>query len=58
MTFDGRTWTLTREQPDFSDFNFSQRYVGELDGDVIRGAWEINEDGTWRKDFDVTYTRA
>jgi hypothetical protein len=58
MTFDGRTWTLTREQPDFSDFNFSQRYVGELEGDVIRGAWNINEDGTWRKDFDMNYTRA
>jgi hypothetical protein len=58
MTFDGRTWTLTREKPDFSDFNFAQRYVGELEGDTIRGAWEINDDGTWRKDFDLTYTRA
>jgi len=25
---------------------------------VIRGAWNINEDGTWRKDFDMNYTRA
>ena len=41
-----------------SAFNFSQRYVGELDGDTIRGAWEITEDGMWRKDFDLTYTRA
>ena len=69
MTFDGRTWTLTREQPDFSDFSFSQRYVGELDGDTIRGEWQRigggppadgdqrdAQDG-WEHDFDLTYTR-
>jgi hypothetical protein len=60
MTFDGQTWTLTREKPDFTPLNFSQRFTGTFDddGSVIRGTWEICHDGrTWEKDFDLTYTR-
>ena len=58
MTFEHGVWTLTREQPDFSDFNFAQRYVGRFDGDVITGAWEIKHPGTdWAKDFDLNYER-
>jgi len=69
MTFDGRTWTLRREAPDFSDFGFAQRFTGELDGDTIRGEWLRTADGSpaadgvdrvdgdWMHDFDLTYTR-
>jgi hypothetical protein len=60
MTFDGREWTLTREQPDFTPLDFSQRFVGTLsdDGSMIRGAWEICHDGeTWELDLELDYTR-
>jgi hypothetical protein len=60
MTFDGTTWTLTREKPDFSDFNFAQRYVGEFAGNQIDGRWEIKEPGDedYRLDFEQSYIRA
>ena len=62
MTFDGRTWTLRREQPDFSPFEFAQRYVGELsdDGATITGRWDSRAlDATeWKRDFDLTFVRA
>jgi hypothetical protein len=60
MTFNGSTWTLTREQPDFSDFNFAQRYVGEFSGNRIDGRWEIKEpgDADYRLDFELSYERA
>ncbi len=54
MTFDGRVWTSAR-YPDPPEFH--QRFSGELDGDEIRGAWERVEDGVWRHDFDMTFTR-
>lgn len=58
MTFDGRVWTLRREGPDFSPYTFAQRFIAELDGDTIRGAWEkTGEDGAWEHDFDLTYRR-
>ena len=60
MTFDGRTWTLERTSPDFSPYDFGQRFRGTLsqDGDVIDGRWEIADDKvTWRTDFDLVYTR-
>jgi hypothetical protein len=60
MAFDGRTWTLSREQGDFSPLDFKQRYVGTFDDDgrAIRGAWEICHHGeTWEKDFDLNYVR-
>ena len=55
MTFDGTTWTLLREDPDFH-----QRFTAEIEGDRIEGAWDASEDGgeTWRKDFDLIFTRA
>jgi hypothetical protein len=55
MTLAGREWTLARAGGDFS-----QRFVGTVseDGDTIIGHWAIAEDGaTWRRDFDLTYTR-
>jgi hypothetical protein len=60
MRFDGRTWTLTREQADFTPLEFAQRYVGEFsdDGSRIDGRWEIRHPGQdWAKDFDLTYVR-
>jgi hypothetical protein len=60
MTFDGTLWTLSREEPDFTPLEFSQRFTGRLNeaGDVIEGAWEICHDGeTWEPDFTMTYTR-
>lgn len=60
MRFDGRVWTLWRDTPDFSPLHFSQRFTGTFseDGRRIDATWEICEDGeTWKKDFDLTYTK-
>ncbi|MGH8984756.1 MAG: hypothetical protein ACRDY6_12905 [Acidimicrobiia bacterium] len=60
MTFDGGVWTLTRETPDFTPLEFSQRFNGTFDDDgtTIRGRWEICHDGTkWEHDFDLTYSK-
>ena len=32
MTFDGRVWTLRREEPDFTPLNFAQRFIGRARG--------------------------
>ena len=61
MTFDGRTWTLIREQPDFSKLSFAQRYTGTLteDGSRIDGRWETrHEGGEYELDFEIAYLRA
>lgn len=55
MSFDDRVWKLWRDDP-----GFSQRFTGAFseDGNTIRGAWEVFEDGsTWEHDFDLTYVR-
>ena len=60
MTFDGRVWTLSRDEADFSPLEFRQRFTGTFsdDGRTIEGTWEICHDGaTWEKDFAITYTR-
>jgi hypothetical protein len=60
MSFDGGVWTLERRKADFSPFEFSQRFTGTLtdDGKRIDGIWEIAHDReTWKKDFDLIYTR-
>ena len=59
MTLADGTLTFVRETPDFSPLDFSQRFTGTFsdDGDRIDGTWEINEDGSWAKDFDLTYAR-
>ncbi|BCL14450.1 hypothetical protein [Micromonospora sagamiensis] len=55
MTFDGGHWTMTRRDPDFH-----QRFIADVEQDRILGRWEASEDGgeSWRKDFDLTFTRA
>lgn len=61
MTFDGERWTLTRESPDFTPLEFSQRFTGDVenDGTVIRGRWEIRHPGAdWAHDFELIYSRA
>jgi hypothetical protein len=60
MTFDGRTWTLLRDAPDFSPLEFSQRFTGTFsdDGTAIVGRWEMSRDGShWDHDFDLSYSR-
>jgi hypothetical protein len=57
MTFDGRTWTLRREAPDFTPLSFAQRFSAEVTADRMAGAWETRSDGAWEKDFDMVYTR-
>ena len=60
MSFDGRTWALTRRAPDFSPLDFAQRFTADLDeaGDTLTGAWYIASEGDeWRLDFRLTYRR-
>jgi hypothetical protein len=60
MAFDGRVWTLWRDEPDFSPLDFAQRYTGTFseDGGTIVGRWEICHDGdNWEHDFDLVYAR-
>lgn len=60
MSFQAGVWKLERTKPDFSPFEFSQRFSGifSRDGSRIDGTWEIAEDHkTWRKDFDTIYRR-
>ena len=54
-TLEEGVWRLWRDDPD----DFSQRFVGRLsaDGTRIDGVLERTEDGAWRHDFDLTYTK-
>lgn len=55
MELDGGHWTLLRE-----DTDFHQRFIAEVQDDRIEAAWEASDDDgvTWRKDFDLIFTRA
>jgi hypothetical protein len=55
VTLDGDDWAMTREDPDFH-----QRFVGRVDGDRLVTRTEASDDqgATWRKDFDLVFTRA
>ena len=60
MSLTGGVWKLARTTPDFSPFEFSQRFTGTFvdGGRRIEGTWKISDDHkTWRKDFDLIYTR-
>jgi hypothetical protein len=60
MTIGDGLWTLSRTQPDFSPFDFAQRFTGRFseDGSTIRGDWEMREHGAdWHRDFGLTYIR-
>jgi hypothetical protein len=60
MVFDDGGWELLRNSPDFSPFEFSQRFEGSFsdDGDTIEGRWEISNDhSTWEHDFDLVYKK-
>ena len=54
MTFDGTSWTFSREDEDFY-----QRFIAHVSEDRIEARTEASEDKgkTWRKDFDITYVR-
>lgn len=54
MTFDGETWSLMREDPDFH-----QRFTAHVTPDHVDGRWEASDDrgASWRKDFDLILDR-
>ena len=60
MSLADGVWTLTRESPDFTRLDFSQRFTGTFsaDGNTISGAWEKRTGGDWAHDFALTYRRA
>jgi hypothetical protein len=60
MTLEAGTWTLLRDQPDFTPLEFSQRFTATIaaGGETITGAWEsAGAEGGWRKDFDLVYRK-
>ncbi|NUT55937.1 MAG: hypothetical protein HOQ03_08145 [Thermoleophilia bacterium] len=60
LSLEDGVWRMERTTPDFSDFNFSQRFTGTFsdDGSRIDCTFEIAHDHeTWEKDFDAVYTR-
>ncbi|CAN5759209.1 hypothetical protein BH23ACT4_BH23ACT4_11180 [soil metagenome] len=54
MQLQDRRWTMGRQDPDFH-----QSFIAEVEPDLICGRWEASEDegASWRKDFDLTFTR-
>lgn len=54
MDFDGRRWSLLRE-----DADMFQRFVADVTPDRVAGRWEASDDrgATWRKDFDLIFVR-
>lgn len=54
MSLDAGGWKIWRDHP-----GFSQRATGVIDEDgrAIRVRWELQEDGPWRPDLEVTYRR-
>jgi hypothetical protein len=54
MEFDGKTWTFSREDKDFY-----QRFEAHISKNTIKAVTEASEDQgkTWRKDFDLIFTK-
>lgn len=59
MTFDGTAWEMRRDEADFSELPFRQRWIAAFtDPDTIEGRWERTDDaGAWGVDFALTYRR-
>jgi len=60
MSFLDGVWSLSRESPDLSPLDFSQRFTGTFsdDGQTIAGRWEKRDhESSWEHDFDLTYTK-
>lgn len=55
LALDDGSWMMLRTDPDFH-----QRLLGRIDGDRMIGSADASEDqgATWRKDFDLIFTRA
>ena len=55
MTFGGGRWEWSRSDPDFS-----QTFSADVTQDRISGRTDASDDGgaTWRKDFDLLFTRS
>ena len=61
MSLADGVWKLTRESPDFTPLEFSQRFTGTFseDGNTITGAWEKRFAGAdWEHDFALIYRRS
>ena len=59
MTFDGTLWTLQRDEPDFSELPFHQRFLATVGDDRIDARWEASPDGeAWELDFTMLHRRA
>jgi len=54
LTIDDDSWTMSRTDPDMH-----QRLLARVDGDRMIGQTDASEDqgATWRKDFDLVFTR-
>ena len=60
MTFDDGVWTLRRDNADFSELGFAQRFEATLseDGRTLPGRWETGQqDGTWTLDFELIHRK-
>ncbi|TFB22129.1 hypothetical protein E3U55_07450 [Filobacillus milosensis] len=60
MSFENDVWKVWRDTPDFSQLDFSQRFVGVINesGDTIQSSWETSEDNkNWEHDFKIIYRR-
>ncbi|MBP1950242.1 hypothetical protein [Virgibacillus litoralis] len=60
MSFENNYWKLWRETSDFSQLDFCQRFVGEINesGDTIQSSWETSHDGSqWEHDFRLIYRK-
>jgi hypothetical protein len=60
MELDDATWTLRRQEADFSPLPFAQRFLGTFEdgGRVIDGRWEKDEGSGFELDFRLRYERA
>lgn len=60
MNFQDDIWKLWRDTSDFSQLDFSQRFIGHINKsqDVIQGTWEKSDDGlSWEYDFRLIFRK-
>jgi len=60
MNFQDDIWKLWRDISDFSQLDFSQRFIGHINKsqDVIQGTWEKSDDGlSWEYDFRLIFRK-
>ncbi len=60
MSLENNYWKSWRDTSDFSQLDFCQRFVGEINesGDKIQSSWETSHDGShWEHDFRLIYRK-